>query len=160
MENIDEVTLKLMSNKSQYNKYLSKSNPEKYKENAEYMNKRAMYADDIMDTVKSILFSDKDITNNINESFEHFVKECIQYYEMKSFEKKGEHENENDDDDIMFGKMYNENARCNKTSANNDENHKNNKNNKNISNYAYWGKKNSTMNPNVNMSNYMYSISP
>jgi len=88
--NIDSLTLKLMSNKSQYNKYLSKTNPEKYKETSDYLEKRRFYSDDIMNTVKSVLFSNKDITNNVNESFEHFVKECIKYYEMKCLEKKTE----------------------------------------------------------------------
>jgi hypothetical protein len=146
MENIDSLTLKLMSNKSQYNKYLSKTNPEKYKENADYLEKRRFYSDDIMNTIKSILFLNKDITTDVNESFEHFVKECIKYYEMKSLEKKSE-ESDDSDEDMLFGKME---------ESTNDPVPKN----KNISNYAYWGKKDSTMNPNVNMSNYMYGISP
>lgn len=153
MENtIDELTLKLMSNKSQYNKYLSKSNPEKYKETTDYLEKRNKYSSDIMNTVKSILFSNKDVTNNVNESFEHFVKECIKYYQMKSLEKKTE--SDSDDDDVLFGKIDN-------TNKDDDDNTPNSKvTNKNISNYAYWGKKDSSMNPNMNMSNYMHGISP
>ena len=146
--NIDDLTLKLMSNKSQYNKYLSKSNPEKYKETTDYLEKRRFYSDDIMNTIKSILFCNKDITTDVNESFEHFVKECIKYYEMKCLEKKTESEDSEEDIDVLFGTME-ETSKMTPIPKN-----------KNISNYAYWGKKDSTMNPNVNMSNYMYGISP
>jgi len=151
MENsIDDLTLKLMSNKSQYNKYLSKSNPEKYKETSDYLEKRRFYSDDIMNTIKSILFYNKDITTHVNESFEHFVKECIKYYEMKCLEKKTESQDSYEEDtDVLFGTMEESNSKMTPIPKN-----------KNISNYAYWGKKDSTMNPNVNMSNYMYGISP
>jgi hypothetical protein len=150
MENsIDELTLKLMSNKNQYNKYLSKSNPDKYKEHTDYLEKRADYSNNIMNTVRDILISNKNITTEVNESFEQFVKSCMKYYDMKSLEKHADNDDV-DDDDMLFGNMDDSIG-----SGSNPES-----TNKNITQYAYWGKKDSKMNPNTNMSNYMYGISP
>jgi hypothetical protein len=149
MENsIDELTLKLMSNKNQYNKYLSKSNPEKYKEHTDYLEKRADYSNHIMNTVRDILFSNKSITTEVNESFEQFVKSCMKYYDMKSLEKQcaNNEEHGDEDEDMLFGNM--------------EDSSGSGSTNKNITQYAYWGKKDSKMNPNTNMSNYMFGISP
>jgi hypothetical protein len=132
MENsIDELTLKLMSNKNQYNKYLSKSNPEKYKEHTDYLEKRAEYSNHIMNTVRDILISNKTITTEVNESFEQFVKSCMKYHDMKSLEKCTYNDASPDDEDILFGKMDESPDTHGSGSWST---------NKNITKYAYWNK--------------------
>jgi hypothetical protein len=141
MENsIDELTLKLMSNKNQYNKYLSKSNPEKYKEHTDYLEKRADYSNHIMNTVRDILLENKSITTEVNESFEQFVKSCMKYYDMKSLEKQcannEEHGEADEDEDMLFGNMENM-----KDSSGSSSYSGSGYANKHITQYAYWNKK-------------------
>jgi hypothetical protein len=135
MENsIDELTLKLMSNKNQYNKYLSKSNPEKYKEHTDYLEKRANYSNNIMNTVRDILISNKSISTEVNESFEQFVKSCMKYYDMKLLEKQSDNNingNEDEDEDMLFGNMNESSGSL----------HDIGYANKHIAHYAYWNKK-------------------
>jgi len=142
MENsIDELTLKLMSNKNQYNKYLSKSNPEKYKEHTDYLEKRADYSNHIMNTVRDILLENKSITTEVNESFEQFVKSCMKYYDMKSLEKQCAN-HEEDDEDMLFGNMENMKDSSGSSSYYGSGSYSGSGYaNKHITQYAYWNKK-------------------
>jgi sugar-specific transcriptional regulator TrmB len=106
LQDIDKLTLELLTNKSQYKKYLSKADPEKYKSNQEHLEKISKYRGKIMDVFSQLLEDpDKQITTSLNDDFDHFVKSCISHFEMKEMENRGNHfeKEEEEDDDIMFG---------------------------------------------------------
>ena len=105
-EIIDKLTLELLINKNQYNKYLSQTNPEKYKQHREHLDKIAKYSGKIYSMFSQLLENpEKQITTKINESFDHFVRTCINHFEMKELDYKTsfEKEEEDDVDDVMFG---------------------------------------------------------
>jgi len=106
LQDIDKLTLELLTNKSQYKKYLSKADPEKYKSNQEHLEKISKYRVKIMDVFSQLLEDpDKQITTSLNDDFDHFIKSCISHFEMKEMENRGNHfeKEQEEDDDIMFG---------------------------------------------------------
>lgn len=110
---IDKWTLELLINKSQYSKYLSKTDPSKYKKHQEHLMKIELYLEKIMELTHDLLENpEKQVTTDINSSFEEYIKTCIHYFEMKEYEEKcsqsenqGEEEDDKDNDDMMFGKI-------------------------------------------------------
>jgi hypothetical protein len=47
---------------------------------------------------------EKQITNQLNESFDHFVRTCMNHFEMKELDYQTSQEKEvEDDDDVLFG---------------------------------------------------------
>lgn len=125
-EEFDNITLELMCNKKIYNKVLERTNPKKFEERREHLTKLEKYSNKIMNLTEQLLCSpNTQITNEINNAFGEYSKICIRYFEMKEYEKKydntvNEYENE-DDEDILFGKIDNEQP-------------------KNNINHSYWGK--------------------
>ena len=113
---IDKLTLEIMANKSKYKKYLSKTDPDKYEKIQEYSMKLQKYETDISRIVNDYICSpNKQITTDLDETFEHFAKSCIKYLEMKEFEKYGEYQDNTNDvifpystgmDTQSFGSSY------------------------------------------------------
>jgi hypothetical protein len=102
-ESIDKLTLELLINKNQYNKYLSQTNPEKYKQHREHLDKLTKYRGKIMTMFSQLLENpEKQITTTINEDFDHFVRTCMNHFEMKELDYQTSQEVE-DDDDVLFG---------------------------------------------------------
>jgi hypothetical protein len=104
-ESIDKLTLELLTNKSQYKKYLSQTNPEKYKQQQEHLDKIAKYRSKIHSMFSQLMENpEKQITTKINESFDHFVRTCMNHFEMKELDYKTSYEKEvEEDDDVLFG---------------------------------------------------------
>jgi hypothetical protein len=109
IQNIDKLTLSIMCNKKQYNKYLSKTDTKKYEEYREHNRKLKKYSHKIIDITNEYLCSqDKQVTNELDEAFQNYAKSCIKYLEMKEFENrrtKGSYEKDEDDDEVLFGSM-------------------------------------------------------
>lgn len=109
MENLDKLTLQLLSNKNQYNKYLSKEDPARYREHQEYLQKIKKNKHRILGFVKDFLENpDKDFNIEMNEMFSQFAQTSIKYCFMKDLEKRGVcYENDDTDsgDDIMFSNI-------------------------------------------------------
>ena len=81
---IDKMTLELLMNKTQYNKYISKNDPRKHAEIDEYLNNIRKYHHSISElTIELLNQPNKPITNEVNEEFEHYVKTLIRYFKMK-----------------------------------------------------------------------------
>lgn len=114
IQNIDKLTLSIMCNKKQYNKYLSKTDTKKYEEYREHGRKLKKYSHKIIDITNEYLCSqDKQVTNELDEAFQNYAKSCIKYLEMKELENrrtKGSYENDADDDEVLFGSMDVEDA--------------------------------------------------
>jgi len=90
-EYIDNLSLELLINKNHYKKYLSKKDPEKYKEYQEYQSKLIFYMDEITEITTDLLNDPKKgISRDITETFEQYTKMCIRYLEMKEIENSNE----------------------------------------------------------------------
>ena len=101
---IDKVTLELLMNKNHYKRYIANTDPTKH---AEMVKRNALitkYKYKIMNLTNELLSDpSKQITTNVNEAFNGYVKTLIQYFQMKEFENKSnEH---SDEDDVMFGSI-------------------------------------------------------
>jgi len=107
MNNIDKLTLELLINKSQYKKYVQKNDPAKYSENQVYLGKIEKYSYKIEQLFSSLLENpDQQITTDVNRDFTHFVKTCIQYFELKEMECVAEdHNGDPIDDETLFGSI-------------------------------------------------------
>ena len=91
-EYIDKLTLELLINKTHYHKYLSKSDPKKYDEYKEYKAKLRKYAIDIIDITSQLIEDPKKMySNDIEDSFNSYVKSIIKYFEINILEFKFEY---------------------------------------------------------------------
>lgn len=108
MNSIDQLTLELFTNKTQYKKYLSKNEPENYKIMQEWYEKKELYSDQILKKTEELLSS-----SNYDEYsllFDSFYKYVEQLLKVIDSEKELEHlEPEHlsdieyeDDEDILF----------------------------------------------------------
>jgi len=106
MDDIDKLTMELFMNKKQYRKYLAKTDPLKSKEYEEYLENRRQHADSIMELTMDLLENPSlQITTEINEIFEHYVKTLIHYFQRKEMEERPGEEDEN----VLFGESAFEN---------------------------------------------------
>ena len=104
MDGIDKLTLELLMNKTQYNKYLAIKDPSKYEELQEHLEKVAKYKDTIMQITEEYLDDrNKQNSTELDEAFSNYIKSCIRFIEMKKMEEEPRYEKETDAEDVMFG---------------------------------------------------------
>jgi hypothetical protein len=128
-EYIDKLTLELLINKTHYNKYLSKSDPKKYDEYKEYKSKLRKYAVDIIDITSQLIEDPKKMySNDIEESFNSYVKSIVKYFEIKEIQEANTQSEYNNDDEVIFTKFDNNNNESDNTYENSDHMK------------SYWGK--------------------
>ena len=114
---IDKLTLELLINKSQYNKYLSKHDPKKYKEQQEFLDKVLHYKSKIMSLTNDFIESPKlQMNNELNEMFYQYMRTCIHYLEMKEMDVKTEekyqdelHDEYHNEEDVLFSNIIEDN---------------------------------------------------
>jgi hypothetical protein len=95
---IDKITLEYLMNKKQYKKYVSKTNPEKYIQNEIHLNKIYNYKSKILEMTNDLLNDPEcQITLDVNESFDNYMRTLIRYFETKEMEKS--------DNDTLFEKI-------------------------------------------------------
>jgi hypothetical protein len=89
----------MFSNKNHYKKYLAKSNPEKYDEQCEFLKKIGKNREKI-NAMFSVLLEnpEKQITTDINEAFEQFVKASLNHFHMEKLSNM--HDKDVDDYEI------------------------------------------------------------
>jgi hypothetical protein len=134
---INKLTLELLINKNHYNKYLSKNDPTKYKEQQDYFDKIYKYRNKILDLTNDLIQDPKiQINNELNEIFHNYIRTCIRYFEMKEMERNSEKKYngyDNDEDDILFNSIKNDNIKMEDIDDNeNGDNFEPNK--------SFWGK--------------------
>lgn len=84
MSDFDQLSIQMFSNKNHYKKYLAKTNPEKYSEGQEFVHKIKKNREKIISMFSILLENpEKQITNDINESFNQFVKACLNHFHME-----------------------------------------------------------------------------
>jgi hypothetical protein len=119
IEDFNELTLNLMTNKVYYNEYLEKTNPIKFNELQEYKRKFNKYSNKMLNMTKELFENpDKVFNTETTEIFVEYTKVCIRYLEMKEVEKSNEnssefqydHGNDDYDDDVLFAENKMENT--------------------------------------------------
>ena len=108
---IDQITLSLLMNKNHYRKYVAHNDPEQhYIENQRIADNR-QYSNRIIELTRRLLdYPDTQITTDIDEMFVAYTKRLVQYFKRKDTEERGIqvtgcYENDNTDEDVMFGNM-------------------------------------------------------
>ena len=108
-EYIDEITLELLMNKTQYKRYIGNTNSKKYSEMKEYLNNIDKYKNKINDVTNQLLNNNGNYSkynSEVEETFEIYTKALIRYFKMKELENKNEYNRSNEkDDDILFGEI-------------------------------------------------------
>jgi hypothetical protein len=108
---IDLLTMELMMNKTHYNKYLAKKDPERYKRVQEEIRKIQKYKSAIIDLTTELLDdstkknASEKYTIDINDTFEKYLKTCVQYFEMRELESVPTKAEDAEDPDILFASM-------------------------------------------------------
>lgn len=106
-EMIDKLTLELLMNKSHYKRYIANTDPTKHAEMVKHNALITKYKYKIMNLTNDMLSDpSKQITTNVNEAFNGYVKTLIQYFQMKELENTSNERS--DGDDVLFGNMAEE----------------------------------------------------
>jgi hypothetical protein len=96
---VDKVTLELLLNRTNYQKYLSKSDPQKHAEHQEFLSKTAEFRDEILEMTTELLDNPKKMyTNEVGDAFDQYVQTLIKYLEIE----KANTLTEDADDDVLF----------------------------------------------------------
>jgi hypothetical protein len=95
---MDKLTMEYLMNKSQYKKYVAKTDPEKYANDETLYQKICKYRNKILFLTEELLENpNKLVTLDVNDGFSDYARTMIRYFEMKEMEK--------DDNDIIFDKI-------------------------------------------------------
>ena len=109
MTKFNKMSMELFMNNHHYSKYLSKTDPQKYEEFAEYRKTLIKYHDGIMGITQQLLSNPKKQWNHdITETFHHFTKSCIKYLENQELEQytKDSYSDDGDEDETMFDEKF------------------------------------------------------
>ncbi len=138
MENIDELTLKLLINKNQYNKYLMKNEPEKHEETKKFIEKIKNNKNEILNLIEEFLENpEKQYSNDFENNAISFIKTCIKMIEINKTEQ---YIIENEDDEDMFSNCIDNPLKINDTKKDEIQEFLQ-KENYEKRNDSYWGKK-------------------
>ena len=109
IDDFNDLTLSLMTNKTYYAEYLEKTNPSKFKKIEEYKKKINKYSNKILNMTKELLRNpDKTFNSETNDIFIEYTKVFIRYIEMKDLEDSNENSSSSssakfcEDDDMLF----------------------------------------------------------
>lgn len=103
-EMIDKVTLELLMNKNHYQRYIAQNDPIKHDEYMKYNALIKKYKQQIINITNELLSSpNKQITIDVNEAYNNYVKTLIKHFQAKEFENKPNHNDS--DEDVLFGNM-------------------------------------------------------
>jgi hypothetical protein len=106
----DSLTIELLSNKTQYKKYiLSKENPEKYDEYIQFLKSCKKHQNSIQKLLEDLLIQPEheSYDKEIKYAFEVFAKTCIKY--LDNNEEKKKYSFYEKDEDTLFVDMDNDN---------------------------------------------------
>ena len=116
-QHIDKLTLEFLINKTQYNKYLAKSDPKMYEENMTHCYKINKYKDKIVEITNNYCNNpNRQITTNLDDAFNDYVRSCIQYFEMKELENIDDSSSNHADEDTLFMNIDEKDDNTNHTS--------------------------------------------
>lgn len=119
-EYLDKLTLELFMNKNNYKKYVSQYNPELNNKLREHYDSIRKYKTRILNLTRELLDDNSlQITTDVNETFNDFVRCLISHFKMKEIENQESFEK---DPDILFGNVDNNEYREDNENAEEQEN--------------------------------------
>ena len=129
MNEIDQLTLKMLTSKKRYNHYLANANPEKSAEIDEYNQKVKKYVPQIKKLIgKYFENPETQTSNDIDDVIESCFKILIKHFEMQEYEEKCANNNydetdSSEEEETLFKEKEEEEEVLNKPKLN-----------------SYWGK--------------------
>ena len=108
-KSIDQLTMELLLNKTQYHKYLAKTDAQKHAEYCEFLEGCSQYRKEIIDITVDLLDENKNKNKNkesnkysqeVQQAFDEYAKTVIRYLEIQ--ESVNSQYKEDDDEDMMF----------------------------------------------------------
>ena len=81
---LNELTMKLLTNKTNYAKYLSKTDTEKYEEHQEFIQDCKKFSPEILDITKKLCKNpEEDFGSDVKDAFNEYAHVLIRYLEVK-----------------------------------------------------------------------------
>jgi hypothetical protein len=106
---VDKITLELLMNKNHYRRYIAKTDPNQYDEMQEHLQTVSKHRNSILQITTDLLNNpNKQITTEVNEIFDAYVKTLIRHFKMKELETTNpynKNQNQDQDEDVLFGQM-------------------------------------------------------
>ncbi len=102
---IDKLSLEFLLNKTQYQKYLQKTDPQKFTEMQEFSENCSRLSRPMMDMTMRLLQNHKtnDYSQEVQDAFHVYADALIRYLEMKEMTDQIQEEyDENDDENTLF----------------------------------------------------------
>lgn len=102
---IDELTMKLLSNQTNYAKYLSKTDTLKYEEQQQFIKDCKTHKHDIISMTKTMCNNqDHTFGTDVDDAFNNYARTLVRYLEVKyrTEELQKEYEEKEDDEDTVF----------------------------------------------------------
>jgi len=142
MNEIDALTLKLLTSKKRYNTYLATANPDKSTEIQEYYEKIRRNKSRMKEIIGKYLDSpDTETCNEIDDMFENCFKTLLKHFEMKDYEDKcAKHGYDATDSSEEDEQMFAEANTCEEEEQAHDEEEQEHEQKKPTSNISFWGK--------------------
>ena len=109
---IDDLTIQLLLNKTNYAKYLSKTDEQKYEEQQQFVLDCEQYRNPILDMTKHMMRDPLlSYSSEVSDAFNQYARILIRYLEVK--ERSDEHQKDNghgssDEEDVLFPSTMNE----------------------------------------------------
>ena len=105
---MDELTMKLLTNKTNYAKYLLKTDTCKYEERQQFIKDCSTFKDSILDMSRQMCDNnDVEYTSDVTHAFDNYARTLIRYLEVKQRSDELHQNFNNDDDDVMFPESIN-----------------------------------------------------
>ena len=105
---MDELTMKLLTNKTNYAKYLLKTDTCKYEERQQFIKDCSTFKDSILDMSRQMCDNnDVEYTSDVTHAFDNYARTLIRYLEVKQRSDELQQNFNNDDDDVMFPESIN-----------------------------------------------------
>ena len=148
MNEIDALTLKLLTSKKRYNTYLATANPDKSTEIQEYYDKIRRNKSRMKEIIGKYLDSpDTETCNEIDDMFENCFKTLLKHFEMKDYEDKcdrngyDETDSSEEDEQLFAPANADEETACEEEEEAHDEEEQEQEHeqNKPTSNISFWG---------------------
>lgn len=109
-KSIDQLTMELLLNKTQYQKYLAKTDAQKHAEYCEFLDNCSKYRQSILTMTTDLL--DKGCESNlysqeVQTAFEEYTKTIIRFLEIQNainsrWSNQRGYQDEDEDEDVMF----------------------------------------------------------
>lgn len=94
---VDKITLELLLNKSAYQKYLSKTDPEKHNQQQEFIKKIRGFKYNILEMTENMIdYQKHQYTNEVSDAFTNYTCALIKYLEIEQSNRP------NGDEDVLF----------------------------------------------------------